>query len=369
MTSIVNNLRRLRIARGLGQSELARRAGISRQALSAIEGGTYQPGVATALRIARALGQSVESLFGEDQPVEIVARWHGVAASARSSRVALARVGGRLVALPRSPAALSLAPAAGVLKRVRPGGRAEIAAYRTSQEIDSTLIVAGCDPAVALLADHMARHSPTLEVVAVGRSSRAALRLLAERGAHVAGVHLRDPRTGEYNLAAAREALRGHRVTIVSFARWELGLATRHGIRSPLREVADLARPGVTVINREQGSGARLVLDEALAVAGISPTRLKGYSQLAAGHLEVASAIANGLADAGVTIRVAADAYGLDFAVWREERYDLVVGRREMNSRPVLAMLEALGSGQFAREIADLCAYDTGEMGKIAARL
>ena len=156
---------------------------------------------------------------------------------------------------------------------------------------------------------------------------------------------------------------------MVNFARWELGLGVRRGNPLDLRGIADLARPGVRMVNREAGSGARLVLDQALAELKIAPRRIAGYAQELSGHLEVAAAIATGEAEAGLTLRVAAEAFRLGFVPVREERYDLVILQREMDSPPVRAMLDALNSGSFASEVSQLCAYDTAQMGQVIARL
>ncbi len=272
------------------------------------------------------------------------------------------------MAVPTAAARLGLTPAAGVVERLG-GGRAEVAAFRSPAEIDATLLMAGCDPAVSILGDFLHRGFPPVEVAPLPCASRAALEALAQGKAHVAGIHLRDAKSGEYNLGPARVVLGSRRLLVVNFARWELGLASRRGGRRALGSVADLARRGLRLVNREPGSGARAALDEALAEHRLDPTRIAGYSNIAAGHLEVAAAIAEGLADAGVTIRVAAEAYGLNFVVLREERYDLIVPRRGLNSMPVSTMLEALNSSRLAREIASLCAYDTGAMGQVVARL
>ena len=114
--------------------------------------------------------------------------------------------------------------------------------------------------------------------------------------------------------------------------------------------------------------GARSALDEALEELGLRPGRIDGYKRELAGHLEVAAAIGAGEADVGITIRVAADAYGLDFIPLREERYDLVILERETASDPIKAMLEALNSRRFAREVSQLCAYDTSQMGRAYQR-
>ena len=370
MASIGKALARARMARDLTQTELARRAGISRQALGAIESGAYHPSVAIALRLARELGASVESLFGEidDETSTLVeASWFDDERRrpARSqSRVALARVRGKVVAVAQPAAHLTLVPAAGVLQRAR-RHRADVATFQLPDEIDSTILMSGCDPAVAILVDWLARRRSPVHAVALSCSSREALRALVDGRAHVAGVHLRDQKSGEYNLAPISRALGHHRSIVVNFARWELGLATAPGNPLAIRGFADLERSGLRIVNREDGSGARSALDQALGELGLQPERIAGYQFEVGGHLEVAAAIAAGLADAGVTIRLGADAYGLHFLPHRDERYDLVIMEQEAESTPIKAMLDALNSRRFANEISQLCAYDTAQMGQI----
>jgi putative molybdopterin biosynthesis protein len=216
-----------------------------------------------------------------------------------------------------------------------------------------------------MLVDWLARRRSPVRAVALPCSSREALRALVDGRAHVAGVHLRDHKSGEYNLAPIRRALGKRRSTIVNFARWELGLATAPGNPLAIRGFADLARPGLRIVNREDGSGARAALDQALGDLGIQPQSVAGHQFEAGGHLEVAAAIAAGQADAGVTIRLGADAYGLHFIPHRDERYDLVFIDREAESMPIKAMLDALNTRRFAREIGQLCGYDTAEMGQV----
>jgi len=370
MASIGKVLARARMARDLTQTELARRAGMSRQALGAIESGAYHPGVAIAIRLARELGASVESLFGEidDETSTLVdASWFDderLPPARGQSRVALARVGGKVVAVAQPAAHLTLVPAAGVLQRAR-RHRADVATFQLPDEIDSTILMAGCDPAVAILVDWLARRRSPVHAVALACSSREALRAVVDGRAHVAGVHLRDQKSGEYNLAPIRRALGHHRSMVVNFARWELGLATAPGNPLAIRGFADLERSGLRIVNREDGSGARSALDQALGELGLKSERIAGYQFEVGGHLEVAAAIAAGLADAGVTIRLGADAYGLHFLPHRDERYDLVITEREAEAAPIKAMLDALNSRRFAREISQLCAYDTAQMGQI----
>jgi molybdopterin molybdotransferase/putative molybdopterin biosynthesis protein len=370
MASVGKALASARAARDLTQTELARRAGISRQALGAIESGAYHPGVAIAIRLARELGASVEALFGEidDETSSLVdASWSGDArriTAAAQSRVVLARVRGKAVAVAQPAAHLTLATADGVVQRAR-RRRVDVCTFRLPGEIDSTLLMSGCDPAVTLLVDWLARRRSPVHAVAIPCSSRAALRSVADGHAHVAGVHLRDQKSGEYNLAPIRRALGNRRSMVVNFARWELGLATAPGNPLAIRGFADLARPRLRIVNREDGSGARAALDHALGAVGTQRERIAGYEFEVRGHLEVAAAIAAGMADAGVTIRLGADAYGLDFLPHQEERYDLVFMEDEAESAPFKAMLDALNSRRFSREIAQLCGYDTAQMGQV----
>jgi molybdate-binding protein len=276
-------------------------------------------------------------------------------------------VGGKVVAVPNPAARLTLTPPAGIVEHAS-RGRAEVATYRSASEIDSTLLIAGCDPATTILADWLARHRSPVSAVALPCSSRRALAALIEGRAHAAGVHLKDPGSGEYNRVPTRLAL-GHRPAIVvSLARWELGLATGAGARLGIHGIADLARPGIRLVNREPGAGARAFLDEELAALEIDASSIEGYGFEAAGHLEVAAAIATGRADAGVTIRLAAEAYGLPFIPIREECYDLIVLTRDLETAPVRAMLDALNSRRFALEVSQLCAYDTNQMGQVSVR-
>jgi putative molybdopterin biosynthesis protein len=364
-------IRRKRLSAGLTQATLAKHAAISRQAVAAIEAGAYLPNVSIALKLARAFGESVEELFAEkqDRAQCVEARWkESPSNSTDRTRVLLARVGGKIVALPQPTAQLTLPVSSGVrMKNVR--GRAQISTSLFANEIDSTLIVAGCDPAVSLLIAWMARSGSQVNTVALACSSGRALAALADKSVHVAGVHLRDPKSGDYNFASVRQTVGSRPIRLINFACWEVGLATAEGNPRRIEDFCDLARSDVRIVNRDCGAGARQALDEGLAKADLDPERIVGYRHEVGGHLDVAAAVHAGQADTGVTIRVAAEAYGLGFVPIREERYDLAVPESEMESVPVRRMLEVLNSRRFAREVAELCAYDTAKMGSELARI
>jgi putative molybdopterin biosynthesis protein len=377
MTSNMANkgsVRDRRRALNLTQAELARRTGLSRQALGAIEAGLYQPSVGAALSIARELGETVEKLFGAERQLDgqhLSAHWSdevGAGKIAGGLRAALGRVRGRTVAVPQKAAGISLNPIASVVLRLK-GKRAEVVTYDSAEEIDATLLIAGCDPSCAFLADWMTRHHAPGRLVPISCSSGRALNALVNGGAHSAGVHLKHSHDDGYNVESVRRAL-GHRpAMVVTFARWEVGLAVVDGNPLRITTIADLAQPRIRIANRDRGSGARAVLDAALKKAGIRPDRIAGYRTEFDGHLEVASAIACGQADTGLTLRVAAEAFGLEFIPLQEERYDLVIPEDDAQSPPVLAMLDTLNSGRFAREISQFCSYDTEPMGRVVARL
>jgi len=186
MSAAGDRVRSVRSARGITQLELARRASISRQALGAIEAGLYQPSVTVALSLARELGETVESLFAEEdeQPcARVDAAWSdpemALAGSAR--KVALARVAGKVVAIPQPAARLWLSPAAGLGEYIGPR-RAEVSTYWSQAEIDATLLIAGCDPAVTILADWFARRRSPVTAVALRCSSSKALSILGKGG-------------------------------------------------------------------------------------------------------------------------------------------------------------------------------------------
>ena len=223
-------------------------------------------------------------------------------ATANRKRVILARVGGEMVALAQPSACLTLPVPSGIRIKTA-GSQARISTRLLDDEIDGTLIVAGCDPAVALLIGWMARIGSRINAVALPCSSGRALAALADGSVHVAGAHLRDPKSGDYNLAPVRSAVGRGRICVVNFARWEVGLLTAEGNPRGIRNFCDLACHDVRIVNRERGSGARQVLDEALSAADLKPKQIVGYHDEVPGHLEVAAAVHSGDADVGVAIR------------------------------------------------------------------
>jgi putative molybdopterin biosynthesis protein len=294
------------------------------------------------------------------------------AMKASSIRMKVSMVGSKTVVRPVSGLGEALSftvPADGYVVEAQgqtSGAMVRVKLSRDRQAIEQEISVAGCDPAIFLAGEHMKRHKDLTSVVGWTMGSMAALRALQQGEVHVAGLHLFDPATGESNLPFLRRALKGSNYEVVTFATWEEGLIVRPGNPKSIRAVSDIADPSVTLVNREEGAGARLLLDQRLRAAGINQDHVKGYGTIVASHFEVARAIASRQADVGVGIRSAAQLYELDFVPLQAARYDLVVPKAYLKSHPTLAHLfETLVSRPFRNEIEALGGYDTSETGKL----
>jgi len=371
-----NRLRSARIAKGLSQGELAEKSGVTRQAISAVESQIYLPSTGVALQLASVLACRVEDLFSLAPADEIIeGNFIGVPPGETPSvprRVKVATVRGKTIVRPMTELGevLSYAISAdGYLidtTSERSGIKARVRLSRERAAVDQDISVAGCDPAIFLAGEHLRRRKDHVAVVGWTMGSMAALRALQRGEVHVAGLHLFDPATGESNLPFLKRTLKGTAYDVVTFAIWEEGFLVRSGNPKGIREAADLADPSVTVINREEGSGARLLLDQRLRAAGIISSYIRGYDSIAPSHFEVARAIAGQQADAGIGIRSAAQLFGLDFVPIQAARYDLVVPTPYLKSHPTLAgLFDTLVSRPFRNEIEALGGYDTRETGRM----
>jgi len=342
-------------------------AGVSRQAVSAVESGLSDPSLRVALALARALGMTVEEMFGPGSPVPPVSARPVAPLGNGGARVMLAPMGDEFVALPLSGASVSRAgflPAGGLAFGT--GGRG-VQPVRPIEPPRPTLVVAGCDPAMPLLETPLGLLDPPVELSWWSCPSEEALRLADAGLVHAAGAHLRGP-SGDYNTGPAGELLH-QGAEVIGFCSWREGLVLRPGLADGISGVADVARRGLRLVNREPGSEARSVLDRELAGLGIDPGLLPGYGTRATGHLQVASAIAAGLADAGVASEPAALAYGLAFIPLAAERFDLVIPAGLASSREVQALIKVLSSRWLLDQLASLPGYDPSRCGEHVATL
>lgn len=378
-SGIKNRLREYRLMVGLSQGDLASRVDITRQALYAMEVNQYLPGTEVALKLAATLGCSVENLFSFEARDEIIeADWIGNRQVGQDSpRVKVASVGGRVLAKPVSDLGGVLnytVPADGIqlgrgskLSRVSDrSNRIYVRLLKSLQDIERQIVVAGCDPAIFLAGEHIRQHGGDASVLGWGMGSLAALQALKRGEVHVAGIHVVDHRSGVYNLPFLRRYLKGHHVTVIRFAAWEEGLLIPKGNPKKVCRIEDLTRASVRLINREQGAGARFLLDHLLAQSGISIKKIRGYETQSFSQLELGRSIAEGRADVGIGAQAIGHFYDLDFIPLQEERYDLVIPTKYLHSHPGMQMfLDTLVTRGFRQEIEALGGYDTKEIGKI----
>jgi molybdate-binding protein/DNA-binding transcriptional regulator YhcF (GntR family) len=209
-----------------------------------------------------------------------------------------------------------------------------------------------------LLARRMRAVAAHLRLVCTPVGSTAGLLALGQGAAQLAGLHLLDAATGEYNRPFVRRLLPGAEIRLVTLVEREQGLIVRRGNPLAIRDAADLARPELRFAARQPGSGTQVLLDHLLARHGLSDAQVARPTAPLATHLAVAAAVAGGRADAGLGVRAAARALDLDFIPLATERYDLAFRHADEDSDWVAVLLEALASPELRAYIETLPGYD-----------
>jgi len=368
-----NRLREKRQASGFSQKQLANMAAITRQAVAAVESNQYFPATSVALQLARALQCRVEDLFSIKSGGEIVdgELLGSIPKGGDKIRARVTRVGDRWLvrSLDGGGELTSLTASADglIVGRDPTSNHVKVRLLKDRETVRRQVVLGGCDPAMFLAAEHFKQYDKE-NLVPCLMGNSLALAALRRGEVHAAGVHLVDERSGAWNLPNLKRDLGGLNCTVVTFAHWEEGIIVRQGNPKKLRAVADFARPAVTIINREKGSGARRLLEREMRSAGIPSARVKGYGHEVLSHLEVASNVKAGLADAGVGVRAAATICGLDFIPLQRERYDLVIPKAHYESLQGLrTLLDLIVSKPFQDELEALGGYDTRDTGKLVA--
>ena len=288
-------------------------------------------------------------------------------------RVALGKVADELLAAPLSRGAgviTSLVQADGLVvlspgtQGAEAGERVTVRLYRTPAELERTILCIGShDVILDLLAQFLAQHERRFVAANVG--SQGGLIALRRGEAHVAGSHLLDPQTGEYNVSYIREYMPGIPVKVVALVGREQGLLVRRGNPKGIRMLQDLSRPDIRYVNRQRGAGTRVLLDYHLKKAAISADSIQGYNEEEYTHLGVAAAVASGRADCGLAIAAAAQALDLDFIPLFQERYDLVMPKQHAGSELLKPLFTVLEDEGFRAGVSSLPGYDISVMGRI----
>ncbi len=299
-------------------------------------------------------------------------------------RVTAGQVGERIVAAPLSRGAgviTSLVRADGIVRIPRfsegvdTGEQVTIELYTDPAEIDRTIVHIGShDLTLDLLAQHLAEmtsDAPTPDrsaqrrFVSAHAGSLGGLIALRRGEAHLAGSHLLDPETGEYNFSYIKQYLPDVPVVVVTLLHREQGLIVAQSNPKNIASLKDLARSDVRFVNRQRGAGTRVLLDYRLKELGIAAESVHGYQREEYTHLAVAAAVQSGVADCGLGVRAAARALDLDFVSVEWERYDLVIPQQFYESELLQPLLTLIRGESFRRVVAELKGYDASGMGEV----
>ena len=292
-------------------------------------------------------------------------------------RVTAGRVGERIVAAPLSRGAgviTSLVRADGIVRIPRftegidAGQDVVVELYRDPANIERTIVHIGShDLCLDLLSQLLADADSGHRFTSANAGSLGGLMALRRGDAHLAGSHLLDPETGEYNISSIKQYLPDVPVVLMTFMHREQGLIVASGNPKGIKGLTDLAREDICFVNRQRGAGTRVLLDYHLAKCGIGPESIKGYRREEYTHMAVAVAIQSGVADCGLGIAAAASALKLDFIPLEKERYDLVIPRVHYESYVLRPLLDLIHGKELRRMIGELPGYDTEQMGEVVA--
>lgn len=346
---ILHALPEYRHGLGWSQQQLSEHSGLSRAEISAIETGRVVPSTAAALSLARAFNCSVEELFSLGEMPTQTAQW-AWKPSRSNGRFWQARVRGKTLLFPSEWTLAGTLPHDGVyhddqMEWTRPG------------DPGKTLVIAGCDPAVGLLAARV-QALCDFRVLPLTRSSRQAVELLGQGLVHAAGLHFSTGHDRNENSAAAKSLL-GEEFRLLRVARWEEGVALDPSLKT--RSVRAALASDLRWVGREEGSGSRQCLDQILG----RRRKPKGYHHQARDHHGVTETIRSGWAQAGVCVRLPAEEQGLRFLKVREESYDLCFPAPAETEPAIQALLAAVRSSAYRKSLNQLPGYDTRDTGEL----
>jgi putative molybdopterin biosynthesis protein len=284
-------------------------------------------------------------------------------------RVKVGLVNGKMIATPISRGAgviTSLVRADGVVRvpsgseGFAAGDKVNIQLFRTHQEIQNTIVVIGShDISIDIIGNLLKKKYPHITVSSAHVGSMGGIMALKRGEAHLAGVHMLDPETGDYNHSYIKRYLPNRDIHLISLAGRDQGLMVARTNPKGIYSIDDLIKQDVRFVNRQRGAGTRMLLDFELSKRGISPDQIQGYSHEEFTHLAVAAAVAGGSADAGMGILAAANALNLDFISVSLERYDLAIPAEFLELDIIKRMLEIIRSEEFKAELEALGGYHT----------
>jgi putative molybdopterin biosynthesis protein len=291
-------------------------------------------------------------------------------------RVKLGRVGDNLMATPSGRGAgqvMSLVQADGIL--TVPAGSEGIGAAETVRvellrplsEVENTLVFIGShDNILDVLANMLHRLRPVIRLSSAHVGSMGGIMAIRRGEAHIAGTHLLDEQSGDYNVPYIKQYLDAMPLQLINLAYREQGLLVLKDNPKNIRGFADLTRDDISFINRQRGAGTRILTDLNLKKLGINAAEITGYDREEYTHMNIASAVASQSADTGLAIRAAAIALGLDFIPVAKERYDIIVPTNLLDDSRVAALLETIRhNAEFKQTVQNLGGYDLQSCGSV----
>lgn len=290
-------------------------------------------------------------------------------------RVKLGRIGDKITASPLSRGAgviMSLVRADGIVRipalkeGIETGETVEVELLRCRDDIENTIVIIGShDVTLDILANELKKFYPELNLSSAHVGSMGGIMALKRREAHMAGMHLLDENTGEYNISYIKKYLSDRDIVLVNLVYRRQGIMVKKGNPKGIKGIEDLKRDDILFINRQRGAGTRLLLDLKLKQLGIKPEEINGYDREEYTHMAVAAAVAGGSADAGLGILAAANALNLDFIPISPERYDLAIPKEYFELDSIQKMLRVIETPEFKEKVESLGGYDTSETGTI----
>jgi len=289
-------------------------------------------------------------------------------------RVNIGRVGERHVATPLARAAGSittLTRAEGIIRipalseGISQGQRAMAELLVDEEALKNTVVIIGShDMAIDILGDEVRRNNGHIRISSGNVGSLGGLLAIRKGNCHMAGSHLLDTETGEYNLSYIKRYIPNMDVTVFHLVLRDQGLIVKKGNPKAIYSVSDLVREDVMFVNRQAGSGTRVLFDYKLDQAGIGSNAIKGYDHEEFTHMAVAVDILSGAADCGMGIHAAAKALDLDFVPVEQEQYDLLVPTGMLHQPNIQSTLKIMGSDNFRKRVAALGGYDPSRSGE-----
>jgi putative molybdopterin biosynthesis protein len=289
-------------------------------------------------------------------------------------RVNVGRVGDKFYAspLPRGSGIItSLTKADGIIRipslseGLEENQEIEMELLRPLDEVLNTIVMVGShDLTLDLLANYLGKYYPPIFLSSHSMGSLGGILSLKSGICHLAGAHLLDPDTGDYNFSYIRNHLKGLEVKVINLVHREQGLIVPHKNPKGLRSLVDLLQEGISFINRQKGSGTRILLDHELRSLSIDPGQIKGYEKEEFTHMAVASLVASGMVDAGLGILTAAKAMHLDFIPIAKERYDLIIPSVHFEEDKIQKLIDVVRSKEFKEEVLRMGGYDVSMTGE-----